>query len=344
MPSTSAQIPMVFVVALFSGLLRDGREAGPAERELLMKADIDPAMLDRPAGHVSAEQYARLLRLLMEHANDELLGFLSRPLRPGSLALLAGHALGSRDLSQALRRLARGFSLLQDDVVVELPSSGDRTGLALSFTAAAQARPVFLHEVLLRVFWRLLAWLAGGRLRVQRFDFAFAEPVHAESYGKLFPGLVVFDQPRSALWLDTKDLQGPVRRDEAALRSFLADAGIYIVLPRLGEDTASARVRAHLLQTQPRWPDLDACAETLHMAASTLQRRLANEGTSFRAIKDSLRRDVAMARLNGSQVPLTRLADELGFADSAAFQRAFKTWTGLAPGAVRRQRLSGRRA
>jgi AraC-like DNA-binding protein len=95
---------------------------------------------------------------------------------------------------------------------------------------------------------------------------------------------------------------------------------------------------AHLLQTQPRWPVLDACAETLHMAASTLQRRLANEGTSFRAIKDGPRRDVAMARLNGRQVPLTRLADELGFADSAAFQRAFKTWTGVAPGAVRRHR------
>lgn len=333
---------MVFVVALFSGLMRDGRDAGPAERELLMKADIDPAALDRPSGHVSADQYALLLRLLMEHANDEMLGFLSRPLRPGSLALLAGHALSSRGLSQALRRLARAFSLLQDDVIVELLHTDDRTALTLSFTATAQARPVFLHEVLLRVFWRLLAWLAGGRLRVQRFDFAFAEPAHAESYGKLFPGLVVFDQPRSALWLDTKDLQGPVRRDEAALRSFLADAGICIMLPRLGEDTTGARVRAHLRQTQPRWPDLDECAETFHMAASTLQRRLANEGTSFRAIKDSLRRDLAIARLNGSQVPLGKLAEELGFVESAAFQRAFKTWTGVAPGAMRRHRRADR--
>ena len=72
------------------------------------------------------------------------------------------------------------------------------------------------------------------------------------------------------------------------------------------------------------------------MAASTLQRRLAADGTSFQALKDELRRDLAIVRLNTSTVPLAALADELGFADSAAFQRAFKSWTGSAPGAYRR--------
>ena len=72
------------------------------------------------------------------------------------------------------------------------------------------------------------------------------------------------------------------------------------------------------------------------MSASTVQRRLATEGTSFQALKDELRRDLAIVRLNTSQVALATLADELGFADSAAFQRAFKGWTGSAPGTYRR--------
>lgn len=330
------QIPMVFVLGLFSGLLRDGRPLGPVERELLMKVDIDPALLEQPTAQVTADQYARLMRLLMVHSNDEMLGLLSRPLRPGTLALLAGNALGATTLAGALRRLTRSFSLVQDDWVMELLIADQQTGLVLSPTHPAAAHPVFLHELLLRVFWRVLAWLAGGRLPVQRFAFAFDQPAHAQSYKKLFPGQVLFQQPRSAFWLNTTDLQAPVRRDQSALRNFLADAQICIMLPQLGDDTVSARVRAHLLQTKPRWPDLDECAESLHMAASTLQRRLANEGTSFRAIKDSLRRDAAIARLHGSRVPLGTLADELGFADSAAFQRAFKIWTGVAPGTLRR--------
>ena len=170
---------------------------------------------------------------------------------------------------------------------------------------------------------------------MHRFDFAFPRPPHASSYAQLFPGNVVFDQPCCAFWFDSRRLQTPVRRDEAALRSFLAEAQTQIIIPRRGEGSLPARVRAHLLREQPHWPSLASCAAALNMAVSTLQRRLAEEHTSFRAVKDSLRRDMAIARLNSSQVPLAVLAGELGFSDSAAFQRAFKGWTGAPPGSYR---------
>jgi len=41
-------------------------------------------------------------------------------------------------------------------------------------------------------------------------------------------------------------------------------------------------------------------------------------------------------RLNTSEVPLSRLAAELGFSESSSFQRAINGWTGCSPGVYRR--------
>ena len=152
----------------------------------------------------------------------------------------------------------------------------------------------------------------------------------------MFPAPLQFGCARSAFWFDAERLQDPIRRDEAAMRTYLAEAQAHVILPWRGDDLLSARVRTHLQSAQPGWPDLGAVATALHMSTATLQRRLASEGTSFQALKDELRRDMAIVRLNTSTVPLAELADELGFANSAAFQRAFKGWTGSAPGSYRR--------
>ena len=234
-----------------------------------------------------------------------------------------------------MRRIAHTFRLLQDDVVMEPLREGALAGLGLRFTDPLAARRAFLHEMLLRVFWRLLAWLAGGHLHATRFDFAFESPPYAGSYGKVFPASLNFGQQRSAFWFDQERLKEPVRRDETALRAFLSDAQANVVVPRRGDDEISARVRNHLQQAQPAWPDLGATAQSLHMTTVTLQRRLASEGTSFQSLKDELRRDVAIVRLSTSPISLGELAYEMGFADSAAFQRAFKGWTGSAPGTYR---------
>jgi AraC-like DNA-binding protein len=326
-------IPIAFVRGMLSGVPARGLSCD----DLLADAGIAPELLDLPDARVNAAQYVALFRLLMSRLDDEMLGLLSRPLRRGSFALIVRSALGTRTLATAMHRIGRTVRLLQDDFMLETVHDGALAGWSLRFTDPSVGRPAFLDELLLRGLWRALAWLAGGQLPAARFDFAFASPPHAGGYGKIFPAPLRFEQQRSALWFDADRLGLPVRRDEAALRAFLADAQAQIVVPRRGDDEVGARVRSHLLQTQPEWPDLAATADALHMSAATLKRRLAVAGTSFLSLKDELRRDLAILRLHTSTVPLAALAVELGFADSAAFQRAFKAWTGSAPGTYRRR-------
>ncbi len=130
-----------------------------------------------------------------------------------------------------------------------------------------------------------------------------------------------------------------MRRDEAALRTFLADAQSNVIVPKRDAVAISARVRDHLEHSQAEWPGLGACAKASNMSPATLQRHLATEGTTFQTLKDDLRRDQAITRIHTSRISLTALAGELGFSDSASFQRAFKNWTGSAPGFYRREKL-----
>jgi len=333
----AADLAITISIAFVHGILSGVRARHEAIDSYLDDAGIAVELLDQPSARVTADQYVALFRSLTDRRDDDLLGFVSRPLRRGSMALVFRAATSASSLDTAMRRAAHTFGLLQDDVALAPVRDGDLAGWALQFRAASPSQPAFFHELMLRVFWRLLAWLAGGRLPAARFDFAFAVPVYAGSYGPVFTAPLRFGQAQSALWFDADLLQLPVRRDEAALRLFLGDAQGNVIVPRHAVDEVGSRLRQHLLRSQPAWPGLAACAEALHMSTATLQRRLAQEGTAFQQLKDELRRDLAISRLNTSTVPVNALAIELGFADSAAFQRAFKHWTGSAPGSYRRR-------
>lgn len=328
--------PITISIAFVHSMLQGARARGLALDCFLGDAGIAPELLEQAGSRVTVQQLVALFESLVERLDDDGLGLQSRPLKRGSFALIARSALSASTLDVALRRMTRTYHLLQDDVLLDIRREGARAGLALRFANPAAAWPNFLHELLLRVFWRLLAWLAGGKLPIVRFDFAFECPAYAESYDRVFPAPLAFDQAQSAFWFDAAYLRHRVRQDEQSLLQFLSRAQSNILLPPGHLDTASASVRSHLLQTQPRWPDLAATADSLHMSSATLQRRLAAEGTSFQALKDALRRDIAVVRLNTRSVALAALACELGFSDSASFQRAFKGWTGSAPGAYRR--------
>jgi AraC-like DNA-binding protein len=327
-------ISIEFVRGMLSGV-------GYPERpplDWLEEAGIAPDLLHHGAARVTADQYVALFQLVMDKRDDEFLGFLSRRMRRGTFALLVRCTLGASTLEHALRRLRKTFGLLQDDIELTHVREADLFGLRLGFRSADAARHTFLHELVLRVFWRLIVWLHGARLRASGFDFAFPKPAYVAEYTKVFPGSVRFDQPHTTMWFDAASLDAPMLRDERAAAKFLAQAPGIVIVPQRSEHAVSARVRAHLEASRPTWPDLSATADALHLSTSTLQRHLASEGLSFQTVKDQLRLDAAIVRLATSAIALTTLALELGFTDSPAFQRAFKNWTGSAPGAYRRSR------
>jgi AraC-like DNA-binding protein len=101
----------------------------------------------------------------------------------------------------------------------------------------------------------------------------------------------------------------------------------------LDEGAIAHEVREMLLQLLPSGHvDQDTIAEKLYRSRSTLQRQLVAEGTSYRDILDSTRKNLAEIYLKNGEHTQAQIAFMVGFSDQSNFSRAFKRWTGVSPG------------
>ena len=116
----------------------------------------------------------------------------------------------------------------------------------------------------------------------------------------------------------------------------LASAALAIA-PRAALAGAVA-ARIEKLIGEPSAPSADAVALAMKMSGRTLQRRLEEEGVRFSSLVDEVRERLARRLLREPTLALAEIAYRLGFSDLATFSRAFKRWTGVPPGAFRRQR------
>ncbi len=321
---------MGFVSGILSGVSR----AGLTAETLLEHAGIATHLLHDRSARIPVARYAALYRLINESLDDEGFALFSRPLRRGSFEFLCRAVLSAPTLEQALERIARFLHVVQDDLEMELETSGNAAVIVISeeqeLPVGAAGR-VFAYEWLLRMIHGLAAWLVAHPLPLDEVSFPYPPPLHAADYELVFAPRYTFDAPRLEARFPAEWLALPVRRDEAALRVFLVDAPASITTLYRRDRALSLRVREHLRAALPEQPPLPAIARRLFLSPRTLHRRLEDEDTSFRAIKDGLRRELAIDWLTKTTRPLSRIGADLGFADAAAFYRAFTAWTGSGP-------------
>jgi AraC-like DNA-binding protein len=311
-----------------------GRNAAAA----LRKAGIPAGLVGMQQARVSAHQYSQLWRVVIRELDDEFFGQDARRMKPGSFALVCLSAVHAATLREALERTARFVRVLLDDLELEVTSEAGRGRLTLYPTSALRPPLRFAHETLLMMVHGLACWLVGRRIPILHGAFAYPEPAHRGEYVTLFGPSLAFGQPNTSIEFDAALLALPVVQTEATARAFLRAAPENILLKYKNTQGLAARIRRRLRQILPReLPELEAVAREFNTAPATLRRRLKAEGSSYQAIKDELRRDLAMVYLGSTTLSIAAIAQALGFLEPSAFHRAFRKWVQRSPGAYRRE-------
>lgn len=343
-PPSRATVATGFVLGMLAGASAQGRDP----QQLAAEVGIDAALLADPAARVPLAYYAALYNHVAATLDDEAFGLFPQPMRVGSFEFLCRGVLSAATLGEALARAVRFLRLVLSDVSITVARSGEHAQLTISERQPFAVDRVFSFEWLLRLLHGLSCWLVGRGIALDAVDFPYPPPAHVADYTLIYTAHSRFagpgDSPAAPLvaplvaHFAANLLDLPLRRDEAALARFLAGGpGRLTTLYRRDREMVT-RVRDLLREALPELPTLETVAARLHLSPRTLARRLEAEASSFRAIREALRRDLALARLGQTDVPVATLAAELGYAEPSAFFRAFVGWTGQSPSAWRRAR------
>ena len=124
-----------------------------------------------------------------------------------------------------------------------------------------------------------------------------------------------------------------------------ANRRLHEILERLARSSVSGdpeqqpivqRLRQTILHALPAGDlALEAAARSLGMGGRTLQRRLAEYGTTHKELVRQTRYYLAEQYLRGSDLPIDEIAFLLGYANTPSFTRAFRAWAGVPPSEYR---------
>lgn len=341
-PSKPSQDRATVASGFVAGLLSGVRARGLDPSGLLQAAGIDPEILAGRDARVPIASYVLLYNTVVRELGDEGFALFSQPLRAGTFEFLCRGMLGSADLAEALGRASRFLRLVLPELRLSVSREGAHARLEIAERHPLRERAddpcrVFAFEWLLRLLHGVSCWLAARPLTLLEVHFPFARPAHADDYALIYTEHSRFGAKTLVAVLDAKTLDLAIRRDASDLAAFLEGApGKITMLYRRDRELARA-VRELLARALPAAPTLAEAARELGVSTRTLHRRLAEEGTTFRGIKDALRREIAMARLERSDESVADIAAALGYSEPSAFFRAFQGWTGQAPTQYRKR-------
>lgn len=306
----------------------------------ITKIGLSPALLELEGTRITMSKFAQLYRVLAIELNDETPGLFSRPLRNGTLKYLCMIMLDAPDLGVALNRFRNFFRLVNDDVEYKVRTcSNGLIKIELEEKKNLGPTRVWTLELLLMLVQGVLSWLIERKIPFESIAFPFDKPSHAAEYEQLYPGPVKFNQKETALYMDPVYLHEPIRQDPSVLNEFIRNAPLNWFYFSPNNRPYTHQLRHYLQDRLHKNLTINNVALIQHISPRTLARRLASENTTFQKTKDKLRRDIAIELLNKTDTPIATIGNDLGFEDPAAFNRAFKMWTGSTPGAYRRQAI-----
>jgi len=308
-------------------------DLGGNPTRLLRQASIEPAALDRLTAFITFES---LIDLLERSAAD--LGSADFGLRLaerqdiGILGALAVAMRYSATVGEAMRCASKYLHVYNAAIAFTISTEERRDQARVVFKSLVEHAPQWAQtaEHGIGLTWRIMILLSEGQCHLEQVWLPHRAVATEATYRSRFDAPLTFQADRLGLAFAARDLDLLISEQNRELHE-VATAYLDGQLPR-GRTPLTVQVR----QTIEALLGTGTCghrqvANALYMHARTLQRRLQAEATTFEAIKDDVRRDLARQYLSQSDIPLSQVTALLDYSEQSALGRSCRRWFQTTP-------------
>jgi len=298
--------------------------------ELWGATDLTPQLLAEDDARISAAQFCVAWGELIRLSGDPAIALrIADALPPGAFGIVEYVCRSAPTLGEALRRWVRYLNLLDDAVVVGLAVEGDRALLRVEVESEAPAPAS--HELCFALVAKYARELSARPLRIAGVELAHRAPPELAPYRAWFDAPVRFGAETTQLIFPASALDAPLVSSDPALLAILTRAAEELERAVPKDASLTAQVKRTLREVlRGEDANVDLVAKRLGMTSRSLQRRLRDEGTSFNAVREQTRRELATRYLD-DKLSIAEISFLLGFSEPSAFFRAYKRWTGGTP-------------
>lgn len=316
-----------------------GVEAGP----ILQRLGVRAADLEDDEHHLSQVVWGNVWRAVAEALHDDAIGIAAgQRIDRGYFGVLDYLVRSSANVGAALEAAARFFPLANTHgrlevarrgpaVIVERHVLGDESG----------SLPPQVSEFALTAMVQLFRDATTETWSLQGVSFRHRAPQDTSRHEAFFACPLEFGSKVDSLVIDDAVLEIPMQAPDAGLRRLIERHGEQLLQDLPTEASIVDDVRRVLLRELGCMRDgSDHVASLLGTSRRTLHRRLDEAGTSFKQIREDLRRSLAHRYLVDGEMSVGEVAVLLGYSEVSAFHRAFKGWFSETPARYRQRAVA----
>lgn len=222
-------------------------------------------------------------------------------------------------------------SLLHPLFDLELIETNDSVEVVYAVSREKEL-PIYYAEIVLGSFPVWFKRLTGMDLESDRVKFRHSKPAHASAYEDYFKAEILYDQPYVSMVV-SKSVMG--------LPCLSASPKYHLNVLEKAKDQVEVTQAISMLvadkfkQNLPEQVAFSEMAKLLNYSERSLQRRLMDEGTNYKKLKQELLKEEAIHLLETTQLTIEQIAYRLGYEQRSSFAAAFQRWTGVSPGGWR---------